>query len=39
MTVQQIGVIGLRGPDGNVYETVPIYAQVPEDKTTKEEKK
>jgi hypothetical protein len=30
MTVRQIGVIGLRGPDGTVYEDVPVYEQVPE---------
>lgn len=30
MTVRQIGVIGLRAPDGTVMETVPIYEQVQE---------
>lgn len=30
MTVRQIGVIGLRSPDGTVYENVPLYEQVPE---------
>lgn len=27
MIVKQIGVIGLRGPDGKVYENVPVYEQ------------
>lgn len=30
MTVRQIGVIGLRAPDGTVMENVPVYEQVPE---------
>ena len=30
MTVRQIGVIGLRAPDGTILENVPIYEQVQE---------
>lgn len=30
MTVKQIGVIGLRAPDGTILENVPIYEQVQE---------
>lgn len=30
MTVRQIGVIGLRAPDGTVKQNVPIYEQVQE---------
>ena len=39
MTVKQIGVIGLRGPDGTIYENVPIYAQVQESPATGDETK
>lgn len=30
MTVRQIGVIGLRAPDGTILENVPIYEQAQE---------
>lgn len=36
MTVRQIGVIGLRAPDGTILENVPIYEQVQEGGTNGE---